>query len=90
VRASGWREVPFVGGRLDGQTRMVTVGELDRLPEQIRNELPSTPLVEVYELQADDITAGGDRWFYRQPRYVLRDGRDAGEQTGAAVDGVWP
>ena len=77
--------MPFLGGRLDGQTRMVTVGPLDRLPEEIRNELPSTPLVEVYDLQADDITAGGDRWFYRQPRYVLRDARDASDAENAGA-----
>ena len=82
--------MPFLGGRLDGQTRMVTVGPLDRLPEEIRNELPSTPLVEVYELQADDITAGGDRWFYRQPRYVLRDGPDARAAENASGGDVGP
>ncbi len=69
---SGWREVRFIGGQLDGRSQMVTVGPQGQLVEEIRIEVQAGQH-EVYELQADEATPGGATWAYRNPRYVLRE-----------------
>ena len=71
-RSSGWREVRFVGGRLDGQMRMVKVAPSLELAEEIRMEAQAGHR-EVYELHLDDVMSIGPRRVYRIPRYVLRE-----------------
>lgn len=68
---SGWREVGFTGGRLDGRARMVKVGPQGQLAEEIRIEVQAGQH-EVYELRADEVVSTGITWSYRNPLYVLQ------------------
>ena len=72
ARSSGWREVKFVGGRLDGQARMVTVTSSLELAAEIRMDAQAGQR-EVYELHTDEVLTVGSRKVYRNPRYVLRE-----------------